>query len=85
MELVKFIPEQLLILVAATYVLGVFLKKVESVKDKFITIILMVFCIILSMVLDKFANIPIELLQGILCWGVSVGINQTTKQILKQE
>lgn len=84
-NIVTFIPEQLFILIAASYVLGIFLKKIESVKDKYITIILMLFCIILSMVLDKFANIPMELLQGILCWGASVGINQTGKQLLKQE
>ena len=34
-NLMNFIPEQLLILIAATYVLGVFLKKLESVKDKY--------------------------------------------------
>ncbi|MDU3535771.1 MAG: phage holin family protein, partial [Clostridium perfringens] len=73
------------ILIAASYVLGIFLKKIESVKDKYITIILMLFCIIVSIVLDKFSNIPMELLQGILCWGASVGINQTGKQLLKQE
>lgn len=84
-NIVTFIPEQLFILIAASYVLGIFLKKIESVKDKYITIILMLFCIILSMVLDKFAKIPLELLQGILCWGASVGINQTGKQLLKQE
>ncbi|MDU3522192.1 MAG: phage holin family protein [Clostridium saudiense] len=84
-NIVTFIPEQLFILIAASYVLGIFLKKIESVKDKYITIILMLFCIILSMVLDKFTNIPMELLQGILCWGASVGINQTGKQLLKQE
>ncbi len=84
-SIVTFIPEQLFILIVASYVLGIFLKKIESVKDKYITIILMLFCIILSVVLDKFANIPMELLQGILCWGASVGINQTGKQLLKQE
>ncbi|EJT6340409.1 MAG: phage holin family protein [Clostridium perfringens] len=84
-NIVTFIPEQLFILIAASYVLGIFLKKIESVKDKYITIILMLFCIIVSIVLDKFSNIPMELLQGILCWGASVGINQTGKQLLKQE
>ncbi|MGG7176188.1 phage holin family protein [Clostridium paraputrificum] len=83
MDLIKFIPEKLLILIAATYVLGIFLKKIESVKDKYITIILMTFTIIFSMVLSG-CN-AIASLQGILCWGVSVGINQTAKQIIKKE
>lgn len=83
MDLMTFIPKYLLILIAATYVLGVFLKKMESVKDKYITIILMVVCIIFSLILGGIsAN---SILQGILCWGVSVGINQTYKQINKQE
>lgn len=78
-NLIKFVPEQLLILIAACYVLGVFLKKIESVKDNYITIILMVFSIIFSMVLAGFS--ATAFLQGILCWGASVGINQTYKQL----
>jgi hypothetical protein len=77
-----FIPEDLIILIVATYVLGVFLKKMESVKDKYITIILMIFCIVFSLILGGIsAN---SVLQGILCWGVSIGINQTYKQISKE-
>ena len=93
MEIMTFIPEHLLILIAATYVLGVFLKKIEGFKDKYITIALMLFCITLAFLLnlinaqyktmlDAVVN---AILQGILCWGVSVGINQTFKQIGKQE
>lgn len=93
MEIMTFIPEHLLILIAATYVLGVFLKKIEGFKDKYITIALMLFCITLAFLLnlinaqyktmlDAAVN---AILQGILCWGVSVGINQTFKQIGKQE
>ena len=82
-NLMNFIPEQLLILIAATYVLGVFLKKLESVKDKYITIILMVFTIVFSMVLSGLS--ATAFLQGIFCWGVSVGINQPAKQLSKQE
>lgn len=93
MEIMSFIPEHLLILIAATYVLGVFLKKIEGFKDKYITIALMLFCVTLAFLLnlinaqyktmlDAAVN---AILQGILCWGVSVGINQTFKQIGKQE
>lgn len=93
MEIMKFIPQHLLILIVAAYVLGVFLKKTEGFKDKYITIALMLFCITLAFLLniinaqyktmlDAAVN---ALLQGILCWGVSVGINQTTKQLGKEE
>ncbi|MEG0669118.1 MAG: phage holin family protein [Clostridium sp.] len=81
MDLIKFIPEQLLILVAAIYVLGVFLKKTERVKDNLIPIILMVFAIAFSMLLTGVS--AVSCLQGILCWGVSIGINQLGKQIEK--
>lgn len=82
-NLMNFIPEQLLILIAATYVLGIFLKRIESIKDKYITIILMVFTIAFSMVLSGLS--ATAFLQGILCWGVAVGLNQTAKQLSKQE
>lgn len=81
--LLNFIPEDLLILIAGVYVLGIFLKKLESVKDKYITSVLMLFSIVLSMVLSKPS--AISLLQGILCWGVAVGVNQTYKQLSKRE
>lgn len=80
-NLISFIPEQLLILIAAIYIMGMFLKEVEFIKDKYITILLMIFSISFSMVLiDPTAT---SFLQGILCWGVAVGINQTYKQLKK--
>ena len=82
-NLLTFIPENLIILIVATYVLGIFLKKLETVKDKYITIILMIFCIIFSLILTGFSSVAI--LQGILCWGVGVGINPTSKQLKKVE
>ena len=83
MDIIKFIPEQLLILVASIYVLGVFLKRIESIKDKYITIILMAFSIVLSLILQGLN--ATAFLQGILCWGVAIGINQTAKQLGKEE
>ena len=83
MDIIKFIPEQLLILVASIYVLGVFLKRIESIKDKYITVILMAFSIVLSLILQGLN--ATAFLQGILCWGVAIGINQTAKQLWKEE
>ncbi|MBU3226816.1 phage holin family protein [Clostridium algidicarnis] len=85
MDLIKFIPEQLLIVVAATYVVGVFLKQIKMVKDNLIPVILLTFAIVFSLLVAGLsAN---SALLGILCWGVAVGINQTNKQLekLKEE
>lgn len=82
-NLINFIPENLIILVVATYVLGMFFKKIPSVNDTLIPIFLMIFSIVFSMVLAKPS--PIALLQGILCWGVAIGFNQTVKQLNKED
>ena len=92
-NLLTFIPENLVIVIFACYAFGVFLKKLESFKDKYITLALMVFCITFAVLLNiinaeykvLFDAIVNAVLQGILCWGVAVGINQTTKQLKKSE
>lgn len=92
-NLMEYVPSHLAILVVCIYVVGVFLKNLHSVPDKYITIILMLFgitfAVLLSIInaqykvaLDVIVN---GILQGILCWGVAVGINQTTKQLKKDE
>lgn len=88
MDLLTFVPENLIILIAATYVVGLFLKKSESVKDKHIVIILMVFTVIFSVIINNTFNvqgIANAILEGILCWGVAVGANQVKKQIVKED
>lgn len=88
-NLLTFIPENLLILIAAIYVIGIFLKKLESVKDNYITVILMLFAITFAVLLNiingqykvLYEAVINAILQGILCWGVAIGINQTKKQI----
>ncbi|WP_443660579.1 phage holin family protein [Clostridium algidicarnis] len=85
MDLIKFIPEQLLIVIAATYVVGMFLKQIQVIKDNLIPVILLTFAIVFSLLVAGLsAN---SALLGILCWGVAVGINQTNKQLdkLKEE
>lgn len=75
MELLQFIPENLVILIISLGILGLFLKK-SNVKDKFIPSILLTFSIISSCLLLKNFDIT-SILQGIICWGVAVGFNQT--------
>lgn len=81
MELIEFIPESLFILVVATNILGIFLKKLEFVKDNYIPIILLGFAIIFSIALQGYS--PTSFLQGIIVWGVAVGLHQTVHQIAK--
>lgn len=77
-NLMTFIPEFLIIVIVATYVVGVFLKKLETIPDKFITSLLMLFAITIAILLNiintqyKVAldTIVNGLLYGILCWGV---------------
>lgn len=93
MNLMEYVPSHLAILIVCIYVVGVFLKNLNSVQDKYITVILMLFgitfAVLLSIInaeykvtLDVIVN---GILQGILCWGVAVGVNQTAKQLTKKE
>lgn len=82
MDLITLIPSTLAILIAALYVLGTGLKKTEMVPDKYIPAFLLVFAIVFSILLVGISATSI--LQGILCWGVSIGINQTVKQLNKE-
>lgn len=92
-NIMDFIPQNFVILIISIYVLGIFFKRIEAIKDKWITVILLLFgitfAVLLSIInaeykvaLDVIVN---GILQGILCWGVSVGVNQTIKQVQKEE
>ena len=81
MDIVSFVPESLFILVVATNILGTFLKNLETVKDNFIPVILLGFSTIFAMLLEGVS--PTSFLQGIITWGVAVGIHQTVHQIKK--
>ena len=91
-NLISFIPTNLAILVASIYVIGIFLKK-SSLQDKYITVILMLFAItfaVLITIINSQYKVALDtivngILQGILCWGTSIGINQTAKQLKKDE
>ena len=78
-NLISFIPEQLLILVAALSIIGKGCKKYKQLDNKYIPIILLVLGIGFSIWMLGFN--PSSILQGILCWGVAIGINQTYKQL----
>ena len=93
LNILDFLKEGYFIVIVALYVVGIFLKKLESIKDKWITTILMLLGITIAVLLTIInaqykVNLEVILngiLQGILCWGVAVGVNQTVKQISKEE
>lgn len=77
-----FISENALILIPITYILGMFIKTVEFIPDKFIPLLLLFIAIILSYCINGFT--VNSFLQGVLCAGVSVFFNQTIKQLIKK-
>lgn len=79
MDIEKYIIEQALILIPVLYVLGMILKGINVVDDKYIPLILLPISIILSMFLVGF-NVD-GVIQGILICGVTVYTNQLIKQL----
>ncbi|SJQ89905.1 phage holin family protein [Clostridioides difficile] len=81
-NLISFIPEQLLILVAALSIIGKGCKKYKQLDNKYIPVVLLILGIGFSIWMLELS--PVAVLQGVICWGISIGINQTYKQ-LKEE
>lgn len=84
MDLIKFVPEQLLILVAALYVLGVFLKNSPKIMDWIIPWVLLVVGVLGSVALQQ-GFTALAVFQGIVSTGVAVLTNQLIKQTLNKE
>ncbi|HBE9251131.1 TPA: phage holin family protein [Clostridioides difficile] len=78
-NLISFIPEQLLILVAALSIIGKGCKKYKQLDNKYIPVVLLALGIGFSVWMLGFN--PSSILQGILCWGVAIGANQVYKQL----
>lgn len=77
-NIIKFIPEQLLILVAGLYVIGVFLKTTPKVKDWTIPWIIVIISIAFSVTI--LGVTAISILQGIICAFGAIATNQLFKQ-----
>ncbi|MGL5718497.1 MAG: phage holin family protein [Paraclostridium sp.] len=78
MDLINFIPEQLFSLIAALYVLGMLFKSSRHISDELIPFMLLSIGVVASISLVGFNTEGI--IQGILCTGMAIGINQTVKQ-----
>lgn len=81
MEIINLIPEKMYALIAALYILGIIFKNTKLISDEFIPIILLPLGIVFSVYMIGLS--PTSIIQGILCTGVSIGINQSIKQLIK--
>jgi len=83
MDLIKFVPEQLLILVAALYVVGIFLKNSPKVSDWSIPWVLLIVGIVGAIGLEGVSVLAV--IEGVICVGVAVLTNQLIKQTSERE
>ena len=82
MEMIqKFQIEEALILIPVLYIIGMFLKSFEAIKDKYIPLIIWGFGIVLSMLILGF-NVD-GFIQGTLVAGASVFASQIYIQATK--
>ncbi|MBQ9988877.1 MAG: phage holin family protein [Clostridia bacterium] len=77
MEFSEFIAQNMHVVAAALYVLGLFLKSVPKIPDWTIPFALTVLGAVFGVYLVGF---PDGLLQGVLCAGAAVLVNQLAKQ-----
>ena len=83
MDFMNYIIENALILIPVLYILGMFLKALEFIKDKYIPLILLSIGIGFSVAIIGFSVDTI--IQGILVTGVTVLGNQLIKQSKQDE
>lgn len=96
MDLMQYIKPELVIVAIVCYVIGIGLKKAQTIKDKYIPFILGTSSIVLCAIW-VFANCPVAtgqeiasavfmaITQGILMAGLSTYVNQLIKQTKKTE
>ena len=82
MDFMEYITENALILIPVLYVIGMFLKALEFIKDKYIPCILLVIGVAFSIALIGL-NVN-SVIQGILVSGATVLGNQLIKQYKKE-
>lgn len=81
MELLNLITENALIFIPVIYIIGMMLKGLEKVQDKFIPLILLPIGVALAMLS---IGLCVEaFIQGVLVVGAAVYTNQLIKQIQK--
>ena len=83
MEILNYITENALILIPVLLILGMILKRLEFIPDKFIPLILLPFGILGAMALGGWT--VMSAIQGVLVTGAAVYGNQIYKQLMKDE
>lgn len=88
MEILTYITENALILTPVLIIIGLILKKLEFIPDKFIPLILLPFGIVGAILLGDMSTMTAvvkSVIQGILVTGAAVYGNQIVKQLRKNE
>ena len=83
MDFMNYIAENALILIPVIYIIGMFLKGLKGVSDKYIPVVLMFVSIAFSIAMLGL-NVD-SIIQGILISGATVLSNQLIKQSKKSE
>ena len=79
MEITNYLSENMLPLVVFIYVVGMILKDIERIKDKYIPLILLPIGVLFSLLITGLS--PDGVIQGVLATGVTVYGNQVIKQL----
>lgn len=88
-DLISLIKPELLIVAVVLYFIGWGLKKIKSLKDNFIPLILggigIIACCVYIGIIEGFSwnVLPVGIVQGILCAAASTYVNQVIKQMNK--
>ena len=83
MDFMNYIAENALVLIPVIYIIGMFLKGLKGVSDKYILFVLMFVSIAFSIAMLGL-NVD-SIIQGILIAGATVLSNQLIKQSKKNE
>lgn len=93
-KIIEYVKPELFALIPVLYFIGLGLKKLDTIKDNYIPLILGAFGIVMSFLWilgasdifemkDVFIMVFTGIVQGVLCAGLSVYINQIYKQVSK--
>ena len=85
MDIMKFITENALQMVAVFYVLGAIIKNTTLVKDKFIPLVLITISLAVTPATVGGYMDPQSYVQAVLVVGAAVLVNELPKQLSKAE
>ncbi len=84
MEIMDYIIQNRLILIPVLYIIGIFIKRTQFIKDKYIPLLLLPFGIFFSILMGG-ETIINDIIQGVLVTGATVMGDQMIKQMQKEE